>query len=633
MNTDVLSTGHEQDLYPKDESEHARFLSRSLEMFDAADAARKPLEDKWGRFYRLWRSHVKRRAGDWRSKVFLPHTFYIVDSIAPRMTASLPKMTAKPMIEDDAIAPMPGAKAPYQVFEDLLEYAADRCGLDMELVTTWYDALIYGTGIIKTGAMEEHGYRMVPKPVMGEPTRIPMTQPVIDPETGQQMRTPDGEGLTETTELELPAMPEYGPDGMPVMEMTREEVLLYRGPKAESVDPFNFWVAPEATSMQDARYAIQRYWRSKSYVEEQVAKGVYRWPDHLEDGDYGEAIDDPHEERLSDVGLSGGRRDPTRKAVELWEIWTEDLVITVGNRKAILRVAENPYLHGQIPYVRIVDHLVPHEFWGMGEVELVEGLQDLLNALVNQRIDNVRLLLNAMFIIDEDAIKDLRDLTMRPGGVIRAKDARAVGLDSLVKRLDMGEVTGSGFDEAAEAERLAEKFSGINGFTAGGDTLDSMNQTATGAAIISDSGNLRFMHKARIAEKDGYRRLSRQFGSLLQQFMPPEMVVRTQGEAGGFVFSTFTPESIQGGFDFDVEAESATTSETVRRDQIMALYDRLGQDPYINPVAIREDLLRVMGRKDTGRYIAPPQPPAVDPMTGQPLAPPEEESMMEEPVA
>ena len=103
-------------------------------------------------------------------------------------------------------------------------------------------------------------------------------------------------------------------------------------------------------------------------------------------------VDDPHIKRLNDLGITSNVIDPTRKPVEILECWTDDgRVITMANRKVILRVSENPFDHYEKPFAMIYDYMQPHEFWGKGETAVLEGLQDSVNAIANSRIDNLRL--------------------------------------------------------------------------------------------------------------------------------------------------------------------------------------------------------------------------------------------------
>jgi hypothetical protein len=101
----------------------------------------------------------------------------------------------------------------------------------------------------------------------------------------------------------------------------------------------------------------------------------------------------------------------------------------------------------------------------------------------------------------------------------------------------------------------------------------------------------------------GFKRLFSQFGQILQQFMPPEMVLRMTGELGGYLWQQITAESIGGRFDYDIEAESSTQTESVRREQTLSLFQLLAADPYMRPLKIREDVLKVFGRKNINEYL------------------------------
>jgi hypothetical protein len=272
----------------------------------------------------------------------------------------------------------------------------------------------------------------------------------------------------------------------------------------------------------------------------------------------------------------------------------------------LLRVERNPYAHGEKPFIRVVDHLVPHEFWGIGELEPLEGLQSVMNSLWNSRIDNVKLVMNTMFLASMQYIEDPSDLQVRPAGVVRVTDG--IPLDQAVRPLEMGEVTQSSYNEIAEAERMTEKVSGVSQLTAGTASPEGgVGRTATGLTLMSETGNARFSHKVLIAEMTGFRSLARQFASCLQQYAPEEQVIRIAGQVGQEQWKTVTADSIGGRFDFDVEGESSSQTESMRREQTLSLFQMLAGDPYTKPLKIREDVLKVFGRKNVQDYILTPE--------------------------
>ena len=123
----------------------------------------------------------------------------------------------------------------------------------------------------------------------------------------------------------------------------------------------------------------------------------------------------------------------------------------------------------------------------------------------------------------------------------------------------------------------------------------------------------------------------RQYASILQQFIPDDLVIRlkdtpdlvdapadpmtgmpmidpmtgmpqkVQDPLGGW--QAITPDAIGGRFDFDIEAESSAQTVSVRREQTLSLAGQLMQDPYMKPRPIREDLLKEFGRKNPEEYL------------------------------
>lgn len=609
----VYSDEDEEDLYPQDEEAHQTLVTSINEAWQAADLARSPFHDRWMRYYKAYRSYVVRKKGDWRSKVFVPVSFHIVETITPRLVAQLPRMLALPVSEDDV--------EPAKVMEESLSYCADRSNLYLPLVLGYKSALKYGTGILKTFYDEQIRYRRERTPVM-QTVETSREEPVIDPETGLPMRDPDGNMGIDTIPESFQE-PVLDPEtGEPMTETNRVPYAAYEGPAAEWIDIFNFWPAPEATTIDDARYVIQSVIRDETYLRKKIADHTYQLPPWMGmERLFGSAERDPASERLAAVGLSGGGRsdsDPTRKAIEIWEFWTDDMLITVANRSVILCVKHNPFDHGQKPYIRIVDHLVEGEFWGIGEIEPIEGQQDLINVLTNQRVDNVKLVMNAMFAVNESALESLDDLKPRPGGVIRIKSEN-LAVDQAIKRIDFGDVTSSAFEEVQQTKDTIEQASGVSAYQTGTDS-PSLNKTATGISIIQEQGATRFGLKVKLAELTGLTRLAQQFGSIIQQFWGPEKVLRLVGERGQYLFKPLGPEALLAGLDYDIEAQSSVQTESMRRDQSMSLLNLLAGllPPQIDPMtgqpmpgsgvmALIEDVLVSFGHKDTARYLGGPQ--------------------------
>lgn len=563
----------EEDLFPTDDSNLKALTGWATSAFKDAESARKETEDRWRKYYKMYRSWGgKRPPGDWRSRVWIPMSFYVIETIVPRLVAQLPKLTVEPIGPED----VEGAEQ----MEKVLDYVTKQSDLYLELVKAFKSSLIYGTGILKTCYDEKYAVSILPE-----------MEPVLMPAPlGQN----DIEGNPQTTMV---------PTGQeqPTGKMTRQEILKYAGPMAEAVDLFNFFVSPEAEDVDGASYVIHRVFRTRQHIEHLSKMGKYHLPEDIDWDSLG-SDSTPMSERLGDIGLTGDNNTSAKgtKLIELREFWTDDVVFTLAGEKHLIRCERNPYSHGEKPFVRIVDHMVQQEFYGVGELEPLEGIQDTMNALWNSRIDNVKLVINKMFAVSVDYLENENDLKMRPGGVIRLREG--VPIDQAIQAIDMGDVTNDAYEEAAEMERLSEKVSGVSAYQMGTDS-PALNRTATGVALISEQGNTRFAHKVRISELTGLRRLAKHFGSVIQQFLPEGFYIRLQGAGGQYLFQTVDQESIAGAFDYNIEAESASQTESLRRDQTLSMFHELISLPEVNRTKMIEDVLEVFGKKDTQSYI------------------------------
>lgn len=628
-----------EDLFPEDEEDQRKLVSYVQRKFKLAEQARAPHETRWLTYYKAYRSFVAaRKPGQWRAQTWMPISFYVIETVLPRLCASLPSAKVNPVGPEDV--------DPAETMEELLAWAEDKSELFPELVTAVKDSLMYGTGILKVTYGEKKGFNIREEPVMQQTT--------VSVATGEA----DIDGNPMMQEMPGEPTPVLDEEGKPQMQTIREEYLTYAGPVAEAVDLENFFPDPMGSDVGNCRYVIHRVYRDAAHVKQKVKEGFYRvpekdeWKQYFDNKTTNKAL-----QRLAEIDRGNG--EPSEEGMDkdlfpLLEFHTRDFVITVAGEEAegvLLRAVRNPFAHGEIPFVRVVDHIVPHEFFGVGELEPLEGIQDQLNAIWNARLDNIKLTLNKMYAVVADYMMDPNELVNRPGGVIRMREG--LPLEQVFREIDTGEVTGAAYTEAAELMKMGDQAVGTNPYMTGQDS-PAYNRTATGVGLIAEQGNTRFSFKVTLAEHTGYKHLMRQYASVLQQFLPDDLVLRMkQGEvekkqqaaqmaaqqAGMQVLQAtgdemlaqqqamgvmqqmmtdpetglpydpmnawkrVTQDGIMGRFDFDIEAESSTQTLSMRREQTLSLAQTAMADPYFKPRPIREDMLKEFGRKDAERYL------------------------------
>ena len=94
-------------------------------------------------------------------------------------------------------------------------------------------------------------------------------------------------------------------------------------------------------------------------------------------------------------------------------------VITILDRKLVIRRSKIPFNHNQFPYLLVPCITQENSMYGIGMCQLVEGLQWELNVKRNQILDSVTFALNNMWIKVDSRILD-HELKSKPGGIINS---------------------------------------------------------------------------------------------------------------------------------------------------------------------------------------------------------------------
>lgn len=85
-----------------------------------------------------------------------------------------------------------------------------------------------------------------------------------------------------------------------------------------------------------------------------------------------------------------------------------------------------PYEHGNIPFSRYVNYILPREFFGISEVEQLESPQRTFNKLLNFTMDITTLMGNPVWIVDQSSGVDPRKIRSEPGLVIEKQPGTEV---------------------------------------------------------------------------------------------------------------------------------------------------------------------------------------------------------------
>ncbi len=164
------------------------------------------------------------------------------------------------------------------------------------------------------------------------------------------------------------------------------------------VHPMNFFPDPRAYEINQMDYCFTRVPKSTEYF-------MRRWPDK------GSLVtpDQDWTETEQITGADGSSEEEVPTLTEYWfgdeeghvcvMYYAGDVVLEVlGGKYDGTNKPVNP--HNRWPFARFVDYEVDKHFWGMGEVEIAEMIQRLINSFEAQIIDNTRLMANSEWIVN-----------------------------------------------------------------------------------------------------------------------------------------------------------------------------------------------------------------------------------------
>ena len=191
----------------------------------------------------------------------------------------------------------------------------------------------------------------------------------------------------------------------------------------------------------------------------------------------------------------------------------------------IIRDVPNPYFHGEIPIICGVDYPYPGELYGMGEIEPIDRVQRAINAVLNQRLDNVQLVLNTQWKMKKNSGVDLHTLHSAPGNIVTTDDMDAVDI------IQTPDVTGSTFVQTMNyLTSSLQNGSGITDYTQGVQERPSVaNKTATGVRLIQQEANAQFKLKIQLFNHMVIQGIANDWKDLRVQYTTEEQNLRIIG--------------------------------------------------------------------------------------------------------
>lgn len=232
------------------------------------------------------------------------------------------------------------------------------------------------------------------------------------------------------------------------------------------------------------------------------------------------------------------------------------------------------YLDYRIPMAKLVDHIMPREFWGQGEVKQLMGPQMMYNKIISYMLDVLVITGNPVWIVSSDSGVYPENIINAPGAVIEKNPG------SEVRREDGASLPGYLLSMAQLVKEQFDEVSGINAVSKG---LTPNNTSGIAVQQLQEASQTKLRLKARNMEK-----FLKQVGSMMVsrilQFYSLPRIERITGKQGVEQYFKFSVDSI--------------TDESGQVQQYVANVQQLQTDEFGNVIESSPQQYQIKGDFD-----------------------------------
>lgn len=301
--------------------------------------------------------------------------------------------------------------------------------------------------------------------------------------------------------------------------------------------------------------------------------------------------------------------DPAKARFEVLEYWTNDRLVTVLNRKRVIRNIPNPYMF--IPFISVNYTDVIDQFYGKGIAEIIGDEQRLMQGIVNSHVDEVALNIHSALVVESGSVLNKGQLRRRPGQVIEATRADAV------QALQVPNVTQDAFIALQQAQLRAQQYTGVTDIVSMGapSVQSSATRTAKGVSTIANAAFSRIQHIINRDENSLIVPMLEKLLILNQRFLDPRTEIQILGKVVPGLIAVNPLLITNGQFRFELRAAARMSARQAMQSslptvmnyifnpglmQAMATY---GEKP--NMKAIIRDMLEVNGWRNRNDWFVP----------------------------
>jgi hypothetical protein len=369
------------------------------------------------------------------------------------------------------------------------------------------------------------------------------------------------------------------------------EPLIKTVPECNHVSLWNFYPDPEATSMEDAEYVVERHKMSRTqlralkgrpfFIKEAIQSAIDMGPDYeqkyweltMED-DSSKAPDSERWEVLEfwgfvDVEMLKEYGIKIPKDLKGLDEVSVNAWVCNGQ---ILRLVLNPFKPARIPYYATPYEHNPYSFFGVGIAENMDDTQTLMNGFMRMAIDNAALSGNLIIEVDETNLVPGQDMSVYPGKVFRRQGGAPGQAIFGTKFPNVAQENMQLFDKARV---LADESTGFPSFAHGQTGVSGVGRTASGISMLMSAANGSIRTVVKNVDDYLIRPLGRAFFAFNMQFD--------------------FDEDIRGDLEVHASGTESLMANEVRSQRLMQFL-QVAQNPVLAPFAKMDYIIREIAK-------------------------------------
>ena len=366
--------------------------------------------------------------------------------------------------------------------------------------------------------------------------------------------------------------------------------LVKTVPECSHVSVWDFYPDPEAKSMDDAEYTVQRHRMSRTqlrglksrpyFMDDSVQLAIDKGPDYVQ--------------KYWEMTMEDDDTQPTSERWEVLEFWgfvDTDLLEEHGVdipkelkdldevncnvwtcNGEVLRFVLNPFKPTRIPYYAVPYEHNPYSFFGVGIAENMDDTQTLMNGFMRMAIDNAALSGNLIIEVDETNLVPGQDMSVYPGKVFR-RQGGAPGQGIFGTKFP--NVANENMQLFDKARQLADESTGFPSFAHGQTGVSGVGRTASGISMLMSAANGSIRTVVKNVDDYLIRPLGKAFFAFNMQFD--------------------FDESIRGDLEVHASGTESLMANEVRSQRLMQFL-QVAQNPVLAPFAKMDYIIREIAK-------------------------------------